>query len=480
MCPGAATTRDTSGRHLRIQRWLLACAAAVLAVTGCTPGSPSPPADSGSATAAGTLPAATAEKVLSDEELMTLVDRAINGGQEGTGRVSRSSDLRARLQGQPESADKPAVEPGECGVFRPHSSPTSGPDLAMHFAAGVLTLTGAWSREALAFVFARSAPRSDVLAADFSYTDELAQRCSTFRQTAGNEPTSTVRLLTMPAVGEKAYATVLSTPATAGTSPGGATVALQVLQGTLTIGLSRQAATAGSDAELRTALEPLVLLAQKLIEQIASGTAPSAAPPAGPPASPQAAEQRTPQQLARLLQGVTGPSGRPAQVLEGRYTRPGPATAPAAPGCIYDDAAYLASFSGAATVVAEIAGGPQSLDRISVRLVSLPPRPAGPSPFDSRAADLSHCSSIRERLPVGGSRTWTAIKHPIVNTSGEAGYAVVYVIPDGTGIRHIQVGARKGRLCVEMETKTLSQAAVLQAARGLAATINKVMARVGG
>lgn len=410
---------------------------------------------------------------------MVLVDRAINSGQEGTGRVSRSSDLRTRLQGRPEPADKPAVEPGECSVFRPHSSPTSGADLAMHFAAGVLTLTGVWSREALAFVFARSAPRSDVLAADFAYTDDLAQRCSTFRQTVGNDPTSTVRLLRTPAVGEKAYATVLSTPATAGTPPGGATVALQVLKGTLTIGLSRQAPTARSDAELRTALEPLVRLAQKLVGQTDSGTAPSAAPPSGPPATPQPPEQRTPQQLARLLQGVTGPTGRPAQVLEGRYTRSGPATAPAVSGCIYDDAAYLASFSGAATVVAEIAGGPQVLDQISLRLVSLPPPPAGPSPFDSRAADLSRCSSIRERLPGGGSRTWTAIKHPTVNTGGEAGYAVVYELPDGTGVRHIQVGARKGRLCVETETKALSDAGVLQAARGLAATINKVLARIG-
>lgn len=418
--------------------------------------------------------------MLSDEELMVLLESAINGNHEGTGRVSRSSELRSRLQGQQGPLDDPAVEPGECGVFRPHSSPTSGADLAMHFAAGVLTLTGAWSREALAFVFARSAPRSEILAADFAYTDALAQRCATFRQTSGNAPSSTVRLLNVPAVGEKAYATVLGTPATAGTPPVGATIALQVLQGTLSIGLRRQAPAPSSEDDVRTALEPLVRLAQKLIGQTVSSPAPSAAPAPGPPASPRRPAQQTPQQLARLLQGITGPTGNQAQVLEGGYARSGPATARAAPACVYDDAAYLASLAGSSAVVAEIPGDPPKTDRISLRLLSLPSPPTGSSPSDSRAADLGRCGSILEKLPGGGSRTWTAIKHLAVDTGGEAGYALVYVLPDGTGVRHVLVGARKGVLCVDTETKTLSDATVLQAARGLAATINKVLARVGG
>lgn len=418
---------------------------------------------------------------------MALLERGINSGQEGIGRVSQSSELRPRLQGRTEPADKPAVQPDECGVFRPRSSPTSGADVAMHFAAGVFTLTGAWSREALAFVLARSAPRNDVIAADFAYTDELARRCSTFRQASGNEPSTTVRLLNVAGVGEKAYATVLSAPASAGIPPGGDTLTLQFLRGTLSVGLSRQAPAGSSDAEIRTALEPLVRVAHQLLGQAPaapSGAAPSdtaqpAAPTADPPATSRAPEQRTPQQLARLLQGITGPKGSPAQVLEGGYVRPGRAAGPAAPRCVYDDAAFLASLAGAATVVAEIAGVPPETNQISLRLISLPSAPTSPPSFDARAADLSRCSSIREKLPGGGSRTWSAVKHLVVSTGGQARYAVAYQLPDGSGVWHVRVGARKGSLCAETETKISSDDAVLQAARGLAATINKVMARVG-
>ncbi|MEQ4517772.1 hypothetical protein ABLI39_00160 [Pseudarthrobacter sp. B907] len=436
--------------------------------------------------------------MLSDEELMALVDRAINGSQQGAGRVSKSADLRTRLQGRPAPAQGPAVEPGECGVFQPHSAPTSSADLDMNFAAGVLTLTGAWSREAVAFVLARSAPRDTVVAADFAYADEQAATCASFRQASADSPPTTIRLLTVPELGERAYALVSSPAAAADTAPAASTVSLQVLKGTVSLGLSRQVPANPSDDELQSALAPLLGLAQKLVRELAGG-APAAAPPASAPASPpsepasahpapaqppsrQAPELQTPEQLARLLQGITGPNGSPAQVLEGRYTPTAPATPadPAAPHCIYDDAAYLASLGGAATVVAEIPGTGQEPYQISLRLIGLPaPSPDG-SAFDRRAADLAGCTTVQEQLPSAGSRTWSPLKHPTVDTSGQTGYAVVYMLPDGTGVRHVLVGARKGRLCVETETKTLSDSAVQQAADGLAATINKVMARVGG
>ena len=131
-------------------------------------------------------------------------------------------------------------------------------------------------------------------------------------------------------------------------------------------------------------------------------------------------------------------------------------------------------------MVAEIPGTGQALDQISLRLISLPTLPPDASAFDRRAADLGSCTSIQEQVAGGAPRTWSPLKHPTVDTSGQTGYAVVYMLPDGTGIRHVLVGARKGSLCVETETKTLSDSAVQQAADGLAATINKVMARVGG
>lgn len=504
MRPGAAATQNPRSSSPR-QRWSLACAAAVLALTGCTPGSPSPPAGStpAASTPAADASASAAERVLSDEELMALVDRAINGAQQGTGRVSKTADLRSRLQGRPEPADRAAAQPGECGVFRPRSAPTSRADLDMNFAAGVLTLTGAWSRETVAFVLARSAPRDAVVAADFAYAEEQAVACADFRQLSQDAPPTTVRLRSVPELGERAYATVSSPQSTPGTPPAARTVSLQVLKGTVSFGLSRQAPPSASADELTSALSPLVQLAQKLVAEYAADSPAASPPPASPTAgapssptpSPPSASQtpgptasrpvphhQTPEQLAGLLQGITGPSGSPAQVLEGRYAPTAPAVppGPSAQSCTYDDAAYLASFGGAATVVAEIPGTGQALDQISLRLISLPTPPPDASAFDRRAADLGSCTSVQEQVPGGAPRTWSPLKHPTVDTSGQTGYAVVYMLPDGTGIRHVLVGARKGNLCVETETKTLSDSAVQQAADGLAATINKVMARVGG
>ena len=424
---------------------------------------------------------------------MTLMDRAIDAARQGAGRVSKTADLRARLQGQPEPADRPAAEPGECGVFQPRSSPEGSADLAMNFAAGVLSLTGAWSRDAVAFVLARSAPRRDVVAADFAYTDKQAANCATFRQApAAGAPPSMVRLQTVPGLGERAYVTVSSPPATPGTPPGAATISLQVLQGTVSIGLRRLAPAPISEAELQAVLAPLAALARPLAQTLAqasgadaSAATPAATPPATPPAKMptpgQPAAQQTPEQLARLLQGITGPDGVPARVLAQRYAATAPETPPepATPGCTYDDAAYLASLGGAATVVAEIPSATREPNQISLRLISLPPSSSGPQPFDRRAADLLACSTVLERLPEGGTRTWSSVRHPTVDTSGPAGYAVVYVLADGTGVLHVRVGARKGSLCVESETTARSDSAVQQAANGLAATINKVMAKVG-
>ncbi len=487
---------------------MLACTAAVLAVTGCTPEPPTPPVASGpasadarsSAGASASAPDAPAGKagpdwpdgpegptgkVLSDEELMALMARAIDAARQGAGRVSKTADLRARLRGQPEPADRPAAEPGECGVFQPRSSPAGSADLAMNFAAGVLTLTGAWSRDAVAFVLARSAPRHDVVAADFAYTDEQAGKCATFRRApAAGAPPSTVRLQTVPGLGERAYVTVSSPPSTPGAPPGASTISLQVLQGTVSIGLRRQAPAPTSEAELQSALEPLAGVAQTLaqtLDQASDAGTAAATPPAEMPAPRQPEAQETPEQLAQLLQGITGPDGGPARVLARRYAATAPATPPepATPGCLYDDAAYLASLGGAATVVAEIPSATREVNQISLRLISLPPSSSDPPPFDRRAADLGTCSTVLERLPGGGTRTWSSVEHPTVDTSGPTGYAVVYALADGTGVRHVRVGARKGSLCVESETTARSDSTVQQAAHGLAATINKVMARVG-
>lgn len=482
-------------------RALLACAAAVLAVAGCTPGAPPAPADTSAvSTPAASSPAASApassggpgtgpaaEKALSDEELMGLMDRAIKGAPQNTGRVAQTADLRARLRNEPAPADLTVVEPGECGVFRPRSSPTSNADLEMNFAAGVLTLTGSWTREALAFVLARSAPLNDVVATDFKYPEELPGKCATFRQTAPHAPPVTVRLLPVHSLGEKAYAVYLRPPATTGTPPAAGTVALQVLAGTVSFGLSRQAPTITSDEDVESALAPLLRLAEKLVAEAHGGRHPATAPatPTPPRQTPlpqaQVPPRQTPEQLATLLQGITGPHGSPAQVLQRRYAPPPPAAPPPAdsPACVYDDAAYLASLAGAATVVAEIPGAGQQRARTSLRLASLPSAP-GPIPFDRRAADLGRCTSMQELLPQAGTRAWLALEHPAVDTSGPVGYAVVYTLPDGAGVRHVMVGARKGTLCIEAETTAPADDSAQSAADRLAALINKVMAKVSG
>lgn len=224
-----------------------------------------------------------AGKVFSDEELMALMDRAINSAEKGTGRVAKTGDLRARLQDRPNSATLPAVEPAECGAFRPRSSPTGPADLDMNFAAGVLTLTGEWSRDSVAFVLARSGPRDDVLAADFAYTEEQSSRCSTFVQAGQPDASpSTVLLFAVPAVGEKAYATVVLPQETPGTPHAGSTVALQALLGNVSFGLSREAppGTYASADEYAIVLQPLVRLAKKLVAETAASLAPGTGPSA--------------------------------------------------------------------------------------------------------------------------------------------------------------------------------------------------------
>lgn len=409
---------------------------------------------------------------------MALMDAAINTAHNGTARVADSNDLRSRLQNQPQPGPGPAVDPAECGVFRPHSAPTSSADLGMHFAAGVLTLTGEWSREALAFVLVRSAPRSDVQAADFSYTDEQARRCARFRRTAGSGPASTVRLLPLAAVGEKAYATVTVPAAAAGTPPPPATLALQVFKGSLTIGLSRQAPGASSDVELRAALEPLLRIGKRMVGQPAESPSPTA-PPAVPAPAPAPLPQETPQHLARLLQHITGPHGDEARVLAGRYAPAGPEPGPPSPPCTYDDVKYLGTLHGAPLVVAEIPAALPTSEHISLRLVRFARGPSAAMPFDRRAAGLAGCKAIEQKVPGVPSRTWTAVRRLAVDTSGETGYALSYGVSGGSPVRHILVAARKGTLSVEAETEARSEATALQAARGLAATINKVMARVG-
>jgi hypothetical protein len=422
--------------------------------------------------------------VLSDEQLMGLMNRAISNAGQGSGRVADTRDLRTRLAARPETSTPAAVEPAECGAFRAHTAPTAPADLRMHFAAGVLSLTGAWSREAVAFLLARSAPRTEVIAADFAYSEEQSGKCATFLQAGvpDAEP-STVRVFPVSEVGERAYATVVVPPDTAGARQ--ATVSLQVLVGNISFGLARQAAATASDDELRAALQPLLRLAKELAAAAAAAlptepapgattAAASAAPTAGTPGN---APLRTPQQRAGLLQGVTGPHGDAARVLKADYVPTGAAPEPPAEACTFDDPAYLATLGGAPRVAAEFSGTSNDPERIGLRLIGVAGSAAGS--FDDRAAALGSCGLLQEKVPGAGTRPWTSVVHLQVSTGGQAGYALAYLLPDGTGVRHVLVGARKNGLCVEAETAARSDSGVQQAADGLAATVNKVLAKVG-
>ncbi|MET3812114.1 hypothetical protein ABIB14_003244 [Arthrobacter sp. UYEF3] len=124
----------------------------------------------------------------------------------------------------------------------------------------LMALTGAWTRDAVALVLARSAPRVDVAAADSAYTEEQSGRCLTFVQAATPEH-----------------------------SPGGSHDCLAGPAGQRLVRAGPQApagasASASAD-EFATVPRPLVRLAKKLVAETSASLRPGPAPTPAPTAS---------------------------------------------------------------------------------------------------------------------------------------------------------------------------------------------------
>ena len=441
----------------------LVCWAGLTAVllTGCVGGTsdPSPTSRESSAPSAGQGgPVA----VFSDEQLMAVLATVDDGAGNTVMPMMSSGDLRIAFDHINAFPELPTATPEECAAFQPDMILTREATLTMQFAAGTLP-PSAPSATDTTMILLTSAPGSELVAADFSYTEDQVRACSVFTlSSAEGSYIRHARLLEVPAVGDRSYATVV----TGGLQPDDVTVGMQVLTGTVSIGLGRMVAAADADATAASLAE----LAQRIVDAVREGAPTVPAPP------PNAF---TPEQLAGILDGVTGPSGQVLDVTGGSTLPPSAATpmpTPAPEECVYDQVSYLDSYAGASTADGEVPGEGK-LDTITVRVSSLPSSATTPYPFDAKVALFRECTSVEGTLAGAVTRTWELTKLD-VQTDGDASYAVAYPVynPGGGSEWAVMVGARNGSLSVETETGALSESSLPQAAAGLAAVIDQVLA----
>ena len=422
---------------------------AALLLAGCA-GEPSgPPASLGG----------SADTVFSDEQLMAMLVTVEDGAGNTAAPLQTSSDLRIAFKDGSSLPARPAAKPAECAAFQPESMLAVPDTLKMQFAEGMLPPSDPSATDTT-MILLKSAPTSDLAGANFAYTDDQVSACASFTLTyPGSESAQDARLVKTPAIGDKSYATTV----TGGLKPGDVTVAMQVLTGTVSIGLGRM--VAASDAEATAA--DLATLAQRIVDKVREGA------PTVPTTPPNAL---TPEQLAELLDGVTGPTGDAIHVAGGMTIRPGAGPPLSPETCVFDQVAYIGSHAGASTADGAIQGEGK-LDMITVSVTSLPESASPPYPFDAKVALFQDCTTVQGTLAGGVTRTWELSKLD-VKTNGEASYAVAYRVynPGGSEEWAVMVGARNGSLSVEAETGALSESALQQAAAGLAAVIDQVLA----
>ena len=444
--------RRRFGRHLGYPATL----AAVL-LTGCVAGTPGQARNSGESSAPVTGDDGPADTVFSDEQLMAVLAALEDTSGNTVMPMMSSDDLRIAFEDTNAFPELPTATPVECGVFQPNMILTRATTLTVQFAAATLPPSDPSATDAT-MILLTSAPSSDLVATDFPYTEDQIRACSAFTLgSSGGSYTREARLVEVPAVGDRSYATVV----TGGLQPDDVTVGIQVITGTVSIGLGRMVTATDVGATAANLAE----LAQRIVDTVREGA------PTVPTAPPNAF---TPEQLAGILDGVTGPGGQ-ALDIAGGSTLP-PSTAPPMPTpeeCAYDQVSYLASHAGASTADGEIPGDGK-LDMITVRVTSLPASAGTPYPFDAKLALFRECTSVQGTLAGSVTRTWKLTKLD-VETAGEASYAVAYRVDDGAEWS-VMVGARNGSISVETETQTLSENDLPRAAAGLAAVIDQVLA----
>ena len=441
----------------RLAGW--AILAAVL-LTGCVGGTSGPSATSGQSSGPSDGQGGPPDTVFSDEQLMAVLAAVDDGAGNAVMPMKSSGDLRIAFEHIDAFPALPTATPVECGAFQPDMILSRAATLTMQFAAGALPPSDPSATDTT-MILLTSAPSSDLVAADFAYTEDQVRACAAFTLSSPDGSyIRDARLLTVPAVGDRSYATVV----TGGLQPDDVTVGMQVLTGTVSIGLGRMVAAADADATAAILAE----LARRIVDTVREGA------PTVPAAPPNAF---TPEQLAGILDGVTGPSGQVLDVAGGSTLPPSTAAPmPAPKECVYDQVSYLGSYAGASTSDGVIQGEGKQ-DMISVSVTSLPASAKPPYPFDAKVALFRDCTSVQGTLAGAVTRTWDLAKLD-VETDGEASYAVAYRVynPGGSEEWAVMAGARNGSLSVEAETGALSESALQQSAAGLAAVIDQVLA----
>lgn len=461
---------------LRLSRLVVAAAMVVLALAGCSSSASAPPsAPSATHSPAAGAPAGQPTKVFTDDELMAIVN-AVTVRPYGAS-DSRSFRIGATANAWPSITS--TATPAECQPFATRNPFDIARDADVAFAQGAMPAfggsdatpsAGSGGPTTTAIVIVSSAPQDALASSDFNYTDSIASHCGQFTLKIDQGTTASsysLRMLPAPKVGQRAFAVLQKT------SPGGpgdlSGTALHVLAGTLSISLSLSVA---QDADAQRALDAMAGIARKIIDQAANHP---------PTVSTPTPNSRTPEQLAALIRGVPGPDG--SAPLVNAQLVPAPATSsprPTEPACTYDDAAYLGALAGSSMVQAQYEGSSAKKSFITLLAVSMAGSIPQPYPFDARAQALRTCQSVTENvMGVSQTRTWSSLSPLAAVPRGDAGYAVAYELPDGTGERHIAVGARRGTLSVEANDIRRTDAEVQPAAEALAALVDQVFSKAG-
>lgn len=388
--------------------------------------------------------------------------------------IHDSQRLRTAFKSNPFPLTQPTTQPAECAPFHPPALDDALKDLSVNFATGAVPVAGESSPTTTVMFSVLSAPRDKLVKAGFDYTDDLLARCAHFDvsyQDPGSTPYKTM-LLKPPSVGEKAYA--MMSPSGDSMRPFG-DVGLRVLAGTISISMSLSVAALVTEADAQPALNSMSDIAQQLLHQATQNPATVSPPPAN---------ARTPEQLADLLQGITGPDGSKVDLASGTVivALPGPTPTPAPSRCTFSDRVYFSELAGSSTAQGEMTG-PTKTDFLMVRAISMPTSASPPYPFDTRAAALRDCPSMVEEVypgpgSIGNPLQWTGIHRLDLTLRADSAYAIAHEHPDG-GVWHLLVGARRGSLTVELDVIKNTEADLQPGTDAMAAIISQVFARAG-
>lgn len=433
----------------------------LLALAACspTPDATSSPSPQGQTTSAP--PNAVPAETYDDQQLVDIAKTVVQA-RSLQGMVMDTRSLRSTSDAYQGPAITSTSMPEACSAFRLPAvaeGDVRQPDKDVGYAQGTVPLDAKQSPlTTIAFVL-RSASNDRLAAAGFNGTDDLMTECAEFEraiavQFAGGAPggmttTYAVQLTGTAPVGQKAYATVQKAKGL-GTADMGA-AGMQVLAGTLAIEMALTLWPVSQESADQ-AKESMTALARELIDQAVKN------PPSSP--RPVPAGARSPDDLARLLTGVTGPAGTKLYVspTEARTitSAQGSSPLPSRTPCSYDDATYFAALAEGATMAKAIASTEDKMIALDVTAISLGSAVQQPFPFDGRATAIKDCTTIQANITGKGALAFAPVRHLEVKFDGESGYAFSYQAAEEPGRWYIRLGARKGTTSVEVSSSAWS------------------------